>query len=455
MKKNIILFFLTSMLANVSTAQVRIQGTVTNYRHAPIYFSYLNEKYNEQRDTVKVDNKGTFYFIKNEEIHSLSLTVGKEKITLFIDSNDQIGLTIDFTKVDDPKVVFSGDHAAENQFQMALSDMYALHNWLSASPYIPFEKYKTMVTQKELIAKQLLDKVTDEKNKTDFAKQLKTAPTKLCFGYYDIARKKDLSKARADVGYASFIKSYDLNNSSKDSYFLIDQVLQWQMDKAGITSVDERQVQYLDFLKKVVTNQTIINDHSTKYLKFLISRQVKNGIQEVFKKYENTCTDTAMVKLTKSRYEVLLNYFSLKKGSAAPDFEMISADGKKIRLSDLRGKMVYIDVWATWCIPCVAEIPHLAALHKKFVNDDRITFISISVDSDVNRWKKKVEIDKSEWEQFIVEKALDSDFYRGYAIETIPRFILVDKTGKIAEVSYMKPSTPGSAEDLKSKLDKS
>ncbi|MOA44207.1 hypothetical protein D3C78_1664450 [compost metagenome] len=54
-----------------------------------------------------------------------------------------------------------------------------------------------------------------------------------------------------------------------------------------------------------------------------------------------------------------------------------------------------------------------------------------------------------------MDKALNSELYRGYAIETIPRFIVVDKNGKIAEIRYMKPSVAGCEEDLRSKLDKS
>ena len=82
-----------------------------------------------------------------------------------------------------------------------------------------------------------------------------------------------------------------------------------------------------------------------------------------------------------------------------------------------------------------------------------IEFISISVDTKAKAWKKMVEEKNLAWQQFIVEGGTDSFFYKEYAIEFIPRFMLIDKNGKIVEVNYMKPSTSGCADNLKSLLD--
>ena len=145
--------------------------------------------------------------------------------------------------------------------------------------------------------------------------------------------------------------------------------------------------------------------------------------------------------------------YIVKVGDMAPDFEMIDVAGNRMRLSDFRGKMVYIDVWATWCAPCRAEIPHVGKLREHFVNDPRIEFISISVDTQVKKWQKMVEEEQLPWKQFIVDGGTDSDFYKSYAIEFIPRFMLIGKDGTIVEIDYMKPSTPGCAENLKAILD--
>lgn len=96
----------------------------------------------------------------------------------------------------------------------------------------------------------------------------------------------------------------------------------------------------------------------------------------------------------------------------------------------------------------------MAALHEEFKNDDRIVFISISVDTRAKVWKKMVEEKNLAWQQFIVEGGTNSFFYKQYAIEFIPRFMLIDKNGIIVEVDYMKPSVLGCANHIKSILDK-
>lgn len=97
----------------------------------------------------------------------------------------------------------------------------------------------------------------------------------------------------------------------------------------------------------------------------------------------------------------------------------------------------------------IKKIPYVAILHEPFKDDDRIEFISISVDSETRKWKKMIKDDKPTWKQYIVEWGTNSFFYKEYAIEFIPRFMLIDKNGIIKEIDYMKPSVPGCADSLR------
>ncbi len=84
----------------------------------------------------------------------------------------------------------------------------------------------------------------------------------------------------------------------------------------------------------------------------------------------------------------------VKDGDAAPDFKFKTPDGTEYTMASFKGKLVFIDVWATWCPPCRAEIPALKALEKTFEGQD-VVFVSISVDKD-----------KSAWEKFVREQSL-------------------------------------------------
>jgi thiol-disulfide isomerase/thioredoxin len=142
---------------------------------------------------------------------------------------------------------------------------------------------------------------------------------------------------------------------------------------------------------------------------------------------------------------------ALTKGSPSPVFENYeNFKGGTTSLSDLKGKYVYIDIWATWCGPCKREIPSLKALEQKFEGKN-IEFVSISVDNVDGRrgshesWLQMVKNDQLGGIQLFADNDFNSQFVRAYGINSIPRFILVDPNGNIVEANAMRPSDPSIA----------
>ena len=128
------------------------------------------------------------------------------------------------------------------------------------------------------------------------------------------------------------------------------------------------------------------------------------------------------------------------KGTDAIDAVLENQEGKTCRLSDLFGKFTYIDVWATWCGPCCAEIPHLEKLAVHFKDESRVQFISLSVDTDKKAWLAKLEKDQPEWAQYILSPNEAKRFMQAWGISGIPRFIMIDKDGKIFAADALRPS---------------
>jgi len=152
--------------------------------------------------------------------------------------------------------------------------------------------------------------------------------------------------------------------------------------------------------------------------------------------------------------EAIEPWIDLKAGLQAPDFIAMNRSGKDVKLSELKGKRVYIDVWATWCGPCIAEIPSLKSLETE-LHDENIEFVSVSIDK---------EKDKEKWEKFIQEKDLkgvqlmayndwSSDVATNYNIQGIPRFILIDEAGNIVSANAPRPSDPKAKKMLVKDLD--
>lgn len=139
------------------------------------------------------------------------------------------------------------------------------------------------------------------------------------------------------------------------------------------------------------------------------------------------------------------NGASLAKGNPSPDFKMTSIDGKEYTLADFKGRVVYIDVWATWCAPCQDEIPHLKNLEEMFKGTN-ICFVSMSVDKDKEKWEKQVKEEKLGGIQLYAGP--ESEFCKTYKIQGIPHFILIDKEGKIIEANMTRPSEERTIEAL-------
>ncbi len=134
----------------------------------------------------------------------------------------------------------------------------------------------------------------------------------------------------------------------------------------------------------------------------------------------------------------------------SPAFENYeNYNGGTTSLKDLKGKFVYIDVWATWCGPCKAEIPHLKTLEEKY-HGKNIEFVSISVDSekDHDAWKKMIQDKGMGGTQLFANNSWKSDFAKAYRINSIPRFILIDPKGNVLDADMTRPSQAVTVETL-------
>lgn len=106
-------------------------------------------------------------------------------------------------------------------------------------------------------------------------------------------------------------------------------------------------------------------------------------------------------------------------------------------------KLVLVDFWATWCGPCQAEIPHMAKVAGKYASSKDILCISISLDEDKDAWKKQITEEKPAWPQYILTDTGHAAVSGKYKINAIPRFIIVDKQGRLVALNAERPSSSG------------
>lgn len=143
--------------------------------------------------------------------------------------------------------------------------------------------------------------------------------------------------------------------------------------------------------------------------------------------------------------------YEMRKGQPAVDFTYPDAQGKMVSLSDFKGKVVLVDVWATWCSPCRDQLPYLKKLEEEMQGED-VVFMGVSVD---------VKKDLEKWKQFITDEQLPgiqlfadgwSKITKDYKITGIPRFMVFDGEGKVVEAMAPRPSSPDLKELLEGEL---
>lgn len=132
---------------------------------------------------------------------------------------------------------------------------------------------------------------------------------------------------------------------------------------------------------------------------------------------------------------------SLAKGAIAPAFALPDRNGKRVSLADFKGKVVYLDMWASWCGPCAHEMPYMEALKKKYSNK-AVEMIAISIDTDIQKWLQKTEALKLSGTQLIDSKGSEnSKIAKDYKIYGVPHYVLIDKNGRIVSVFAPSPSS--------------
>jgi len=123
-----------------------------------------------------------------------------------------------------------------------------------------------------------------------------------------------------------------------------------------------------------------------------------------------------------------------RKGSKAPEIELVSPTGKKIKLSKLKGKVVLIDFWASWCGPCRRENPNVVEAYEKYAKTNFKTgkgfeIFSVSLDRKEEPWKAAIKKDGLIWKNHGWDK--DGNAARDYSVRSIPTAFLVDGEGVI------------------------
>ncbi len=247
-----------------------------------------------------------------------------------------------------------------------------------------------------------------------------------------------------DHSYFSFIEKIDNNDPwSKTlphnllykhelNYLIKNDSLRTLYDYISYVESQTSDNDLLDFLKAVyireiiespsywVSHQTLFN---SEVLRSTIAGEKDNPYVDLIQKSSN-------------------RYFSSKKGTSAYNFSAQRMDGKEIRLSDLRGKVVFIDNWASWCGPCLQHRPQVLRLANKYKNNPQVEILMISVDKSKEFWVKylKTQDQLNLENDLIIENGMRTEYGDKFNIKSIPKYVLINQSGKIIDANISEPS---------------
>jgi thiol-disulfide isomerase/thioredoxin len=155
-----------------------------------------------------------------------------------------------------------------------------------------------------------------------------------------------------------------------------------------------------------------------------LTEKVKNGVfKNLLAATQSSYLEYAKVKEAEKM---------IKVGNVAPDFTLKGLNGKDISLSDIKGKMIVLDFWGSWCGPCIGGIPKMKEYYERYKS--KIEFIGIDCREEPAKWKEAVEKYKLPWLHLINGTVLDANISIMYAIEAYPTKIIIDKDKKILAI---------------------
>ncbi|WP_016990518.1 TlpA family protein disulfide reductase [Flavobacterium sp. ACAM 123] len=436
MRKSIFLLLILVFSSFTTSAEtITISGQITNTENGTI--TIKGASFDKE---IKLDADGTFaenITIAYDGIYSLE--TGKNTIPLYLSKGTKLSLSAD-DKTFLSSLKYSGKGSVENQ--------YLANKAIITSQITDKELYKLDETE-------FLNKLTEiKKSITIFYKKIKFSDS-----YYQ--EKEAINIYYFEQKHLFYYKNYrsyltglrDIKVS--DQFPKLDDSIDLDNETDYLFSNEYKLIAIDRFNENLRENSTSLNTETKKIqnIKALKSQSlknqlIKNNIYDITTEnpnYKNSYTAYISItndpELIKNLTVFYNNAKAVEMGKPSPKFDYENHKGGKTSLESLKGKYVYIDIWATWCGPCRQEIPSLQKVEEQY-KDKNIVFVSISIDAekDHDKWSKFVTEKKLGGIQLLADKALDSEFIQAYGITAIPRFILIDPNGNIVNSQAPRPS---------------
>lgn len=457
MKKVLIFVILLSVLISCKQEtdekkdkETLITGEIENIRDENILIYYNNAS-----RTLTANSEG---FFKTEidiaEPTYVYFSNGMNNAVFFANPGEEISFTGNYHQFI-KTLIFDGSN--ENINEYLRKQLEIIHSaGLNTEQFMFAADANIFIASYNLLKKELMDNLQNFKSgdlfeNEDFSNiekiRLKYMPLPLLLQYYSRTKSQseETNKSLTNL-INSTLAELDINNSELLSireyidflseyvhYLFMNKIIEEQLE---IFTIED----YAEILFGIIDNEfsdeKILEEMYLNKVDEIVNNYGVSGMNPYFDKLKEMTDNKERLKPIQDIFDVWEN---VAPGKPSADFAFPDIDGNIYTLDDFKGKYLYIDVWATWCGPCIREIPHLKELKKKYANRN-IEIIAISVDENKTDWENYVNNQNLEGVQ-LYAGGWNNNFVQHFMITGIPRFILLDKEGMIIDANAPRPST--------------
>jgi thiol-disulfide isomerase/thioredoxin len=440
LKLPILFFLLLISCSKEKNEHIKLSGNIEILNSDSIILKTDNlKKLYFQKDTlinIEVNKDGKFtntlkipegyYLLNNDDL----------KIPLYLKNRFDLKL-----ELDNEKITFNGKGENENNY---LTEKRKLED--SISPYNGFGYYSQLNESRFLkhlnsLEKSRLDLLKNFDVGKDF-EFLEVNSASIDKAHvlmnYPFARKKIIRDYVQSNNYPDPLKELDINNERllnipHYNLFLFLYVITSAVDENENYSVGNSYINYIDSESFAVTNKNIKEE--VLYLTAVNTLSTSYDLKGFYDKYMNISQNKTYQKEITEKY---LDLIKLNQGQPIPELELTDINGKNIKFDNFKDYILYIDIWASWCKPCIEEIPNLIQLQERFKNEN-VKFITIARKSEKDKIAKLIAIHNLKTIN-IYDPENEKRIEDMFQITSIPRYLLINKNGIIYDISAKKPS---------------
>lgn len=437
--------------AKLKAEHAVLTGNIANCKVKLVKASYNGSlvAYKQVEQTAVIDKRGNYRMVfELKGLKEIYIIIDEQQTSLYLQPGDSVFLENDY-KSFDSSIVFSGKGADKNSFYRDFKtkmifgheqDIFIANARKTPGVFAAF--CDSILNQKIKFLETHAGKMSP-----DFKEQFLTGliyengNSKLAYpGLWAYLNQKHDTLPDMPAGYYKFMKDLPVSNSRllANPEFLdyTRSVFSYFRSQHSLLRKDNPDYQQCKSLAKLLfQNDDVVSAHMAAYVMSMLQNNKFKDSEPMYvafvKDYPGSLYDAELREL----------YAKIKRiapGQPAPEFTLTDINGKQRSLNEFKGRVVYLDFWASWCGPCLMEMPASKKLEQQFHQAD-IVFLYVSIDEDAQSWKDMV---KKKEIQGVHLNAPDFNhtISKAYNVTGVPSYFLIGRDGKVIDNAAPRPS---------------